>query len=160
MSTLKMVNCAIILSVLLKITLNSYKCLKIKNLHTNFKKYINEGPNWAFHEKQDEIIKLFQDAGINYSLLLDVLSNGADLMSLYDAGEREHLPYISPVIIGSVDNNFYRAIGVYKKRIMDSINLFYWIESILSLSKKAIVIINNIFSMLLNLLGIIKRLHG
>lgn len=120
--------------ILIKIAINMTRYLRCKHFLNLYQEFI-EKKSWKLEENKHEIIDLLITAGI----------------------EDSKVPYIEPVGYGYVVNTFasvldnisirredivdhflkmlHNAIGVYRKRIFEALNPFYWIETIVFLPR-------------------------
>lgn len=126
---------------LYKAASNYYYLRRTRTMHKDHDEYVRElarpedegNPSWTFVEKTHEIIELFKRAGVQDSAIPRIEPLG------YGQGVRQEMSVFKNLsnddreVQTTVRHFFHEAEGVYQKRISESINAFYWIETILFL---------------------------
>ena len=118
--------------------------------------------DYDFAEKTSQIIDLFKKANLAnkyISITVPVVGRQYERAktSIYD-----NLFLQNQIISNAIHHNFKQAIGVFKRRIYDSINPIFWIELIIYMPKHTLEFIGvsgknrtNIFQVIYWFLGII-----
>lgn len=125
-----------ILAILfIKFLINFSRFNQSKWYYSKYKKYITK-PTWGFVEHEHQIVKLFRDAGVedNRVPMIEPLGYGKIL-----TGQTSVFSNISITredVVGSVRHMFHQTIGIYRSRMLETINPLYWIESIIFLPKR------------------------
>ncbi|MFM2394341.1 MAG: hypothetical protein RLZZ546_2323 [Bacteroidota bacterium] len=114
---------------------------KLKSISNIFNHYIlfHDGKVNSFIEKKNSAISLLKEAGIKN------FSSPAYELTGFNQGYRHELDgfdnihFLRDDIAGVVNIKFQEAIGVYKSRMKQSYNPFYWIEFVLKLPEKILL---------------------
>jgi hypothetical protein len=93
---------------------------------------------WDMHEHQQEIISLFKSAGLQNLKVPFVGMIGPTHESISLNGIFDGMMKFTPGISHNMHSLFCQAKGVYKKRMRDSVNPFYWLEIIIFLPQKIV----------------------
>jgi hypothetical protein len=133
----------ILIIIGLKAALNFYRLKKLLKFQDIYKGYTTEKyegeEGWLFYEKKQEIKELFEKAGIKSGQLPIMQPVGYGYVQSLNIDIVENMANTQyPAIIGHMIGCFKQAIGVYKRRLKDSINPFYWLELIIYLPQKTI----------------------
>ncbi len=137
MNLLKLILIVLLIPGVLLI-LNFSKLRRLKKLMSGYEEYIKNPSSQAFHEKKCEIIGLFQSAGLRdpqvpLVQMVDPMHIVRGNYSVFD-----NLTVLKPEFISAMQALFLESIGVYKKRVSNSINPVYWLEVIFFLPEKII----------------------
>lgn len=110
------------------------KCESLEHQYTQWLKEQNND----FPKSKREIINLFKKAGISDSKIPVTQPIGFGKISTFNASVFENFPNRHVDHISIVLAMFSEAEGVYRKRLTDSINPLYWIETIIYLPRAII----------------------
>ena len=118
--------------------LNFSKLRRLKKLMPAYEAYIKNPSSWTFHEKKCEVISLFKSAGLKDPQL--PLVQAVDPMHVVRGNYSvfDNITVLKPEFINTMHGLFLEAIGVYKKRVNNSINPLYWLEVIFFFPEKII----------------------
>jgi hypothetical protein len=119
----------------LKILLNTWKYFSCQYYLSQYMKYIGNKSNWKIVEHSLNIKGLFNSAGISDSFLPHAEPVGDMHMTSYSVSVIDNITTVNPRIVDIILQMFHQAIGVYRTRIFESINPFYWVEVIITLPK-------------------------
>lgn len=128
----------ILLIIFIKAVLNFYKLKRLLKLEAAYKNYINHDTSWDFHEKKQEIITLLKGAGLKSSCVPYLKPADFGFVTKHNLDLFDNLAFNNEDINLLILSNFRQAAGVYKKRLLDSINSLYWLEVIIFLPQKVI----------------------
>lgn len=132
-----------LLIVIIKFSLNLFRLLGTKYI---YKKFLFQPPN--IYQYAPFVTSLFNSAGTQKIILSSIRTNGLNQASQ---------DYISNSIgkkdsFNALNEIFQRTIGIYKYRMLQSINPFYWIFLPTHISMNFDVILNTPLKLILNLL--------
>jgi hypothetical protein len=96
----------------------------------------DECPGMVQHE--DEVVKLFELAGISDSVVPHVQELGRGRAAAGNVSVFKNLTVPRQDIAGIVTKCFHRALGIYWKRMWNAFNPLYWIELLLNLPKESL----------------------
>jgi hypothetical protein len=123
--------------VLYKFVTNLVRFLRCKFLLKEYGKYL-EDRGWDMVQHQEEVIGLFKKAGIKDSVVPYVEPVGMGQMISTTVSVFSNFTRIRADIAGTITSNFHRAIGVYKKRMLNSFNPLFWIDFVVNLPREAL----------------------
>jgi hypothetical protein len=123
----------------IKAGLNGYRLCRLKKLESEYLKYVdglvNNTASWDFYEKTPEIKELLIKAGQSSSGIPDVENVGVGFVQV-TVDVFDNMTANNSRIASLMRGTIKQAIGVYKKRIWESFNPFYWIELLIFLPQK------------------------
>ena len=126
----------------IKVILNASKLLRLKALekaYHEFMKKMAEGKATPdFLEKTPEIIELLKKAGQQSSTITRVKPAGLGFAQTLHLDLFENITANDQQFYNLIFSSFKQAIGVYKKRIYESVNPLYWIEFLIFLPQNLI----------------------
>ncbi len=118
-----------------------YKLVRTKELKKHYYQYLKDA-KYSFLQHKPQIISLFKEAGVkNFSF-----THVEEIT--YDKGLRHSLSGFDNIqtnradVVGIVKARFEEAIGIFKHRMHQSYNPFYWVEFILKLPQIILSYIN------------------
>lgn len=127
----------IIITILVKLVLNLFRLKRLQSLYGEYKNYLNshrEGKvTYGFYEKKREIIELLKQAGVKSSTMIKMSPLYPGYASKNVVDLFENMAVYDDEVCNLMIAAFNEAIGVYKKRLIDSINPLFWIECIVFL---------------------------
>ena len=126
---------------LYKAASNYYYLRRTRTMHKLHDEYVRElampegegNPSWTFVKKTSEITGLFKRAGIQDSVITRLEPLGYGKVMPQEMSVFKNLSNDDSEVQTNIRHFFHEAEGVYQKRISESINVFYWIETILFL---------------------------
>ncbi len=137
--------CIVILlaAILVKILINGYKLIRLINLEKKYHAYMRVKSHESeiipdFLEKIPEIIDLFKKAGQKTKIISHIENSGLGCIQNVQVDLYENMPTRESEIYTEIFKKFRYSIGVYKKRIFESVNPIYWIEFLIFLPKKIV----------------------
>jgi hypothetical protein len=119
---------------LFKFVNNFAKYHRCKWYLKQYGEYIKQ-PSWKFDQHQPQIVKLFQDAGIEDVLVSRVAVVGMTIQTS-QASAFQNLAVREQDVPSVVSTLFHRTIGVYRNRLFETVNPLYWIETIIYLPRE------------------------
>lgn len=135
--------------VIFKFINNSNNYFQCKRLLRKYDEYLKVKNNWSFLGYQKKIIQLFKNAGVEDSVVPLVQQLDFNNVMTAKASFFDNLNIESEDITSLTLKAFYQSIGVYRQRIIDSINPLFWINLLIYLPKKVFQFLgfnNNIVS--------------
>lgn len=121
-----------------RLVINSIRLLKIQRLLKDYNKYLDD-QTYNMVQKQDEVVELFKLAGIKDSVVPTLRPLGMGHGVQANISVFQNLTNVTTEIPGVVLKSFHRAIGIYKRRINESMNPLYWTEWLINLPKHVLV---------------------
>ena len=120
--------------IFIKLIINVSRLIEIRLLFKGYTKWMKDY-DYDFEEKTSQIIDLFKKANLEnkyISITVPVIGRQYERAktSIYD-----NLFLQNQIISNAIHHNFKQAIGVFKRRIYNSINPMYWIELIIYMPK-------------------------
>lgn len=107
-----------------------------------YKKYLdfvkNTTRDWFIREHKQSIVKLLEKAGIEDAYQPRTEFAGCGMVRSSSFSVFRNLSVLDKDIINIINGNFHETIGVYKQRIFDTFNPFYWIEMFINLPTKVL----------------------
>lgn len=125
----------------LKIILNIYRLTRTLFYYCQYKRYLKKR-NWHFKEYEKNIIKIFKAAGINDSYKSVLEPAGYGKLRAMNVSVFNNLSAVVDDVPILVKGMFHKTIGVYKSRILESINPFFWFEFIIFLPRHILEYLN------------------
>ena len=128
----------IILIVLsIKIIINLMKLLQCKfYMHQYFKWVNGELKGWSLTEAKQNIISLIEGASVKDCFVSYVEPAGYGIVNTANVSVLRNFPHARRDMVEITVTKFHEAIGVYKRRIFETINPLYWFELLIFLPKK------------------------
>lgn len=112
---------------------NYLRYRKSVNLLLKYQEYV-EDPNIVFLQETHKIKNLFKKAGVKAPVHPTAIPVGMSIQhGVYSTVD--NLNIRTEEVIYSIVNSFHETIGVYRDRIVNSINPLYWVEFIFFLPK-------------------------
>lgn len=136
-SLLEKICITIIFIILMKITINGFRLIRLKQLENSYKKF-TETPILSFHEKKYEIVELFKKAGLSDRYFTQMVPIGLGHGTARNITLFDNIGTPDPDIVLLLITYFKEAAGIFKKRIFDSLNPIYWIEFLIFLPQNII----------------------
>lgn len=128
-----------IILVIYKSLSNLLKYLRVKKLYKEYYAWLAEQDKEdTFTTHRNEILQLFKNAGVKDSYIPMTQPMGYGQIAQFSASVFNNLTHKNKHIAASVDEKFLEVIGIYRKRCIDSFNIFYWIDLIIWLPKSVI----------------------
>lgn len=124
--------------VFMKFLLNFISFVRCKLYLARYKEYL-ANPKWSFVEHQPAIISLFKKAGLEDGTVTVVEPLGFGYVQHREAPLFENLTARREDIVGLTIQNFHKAIGVYRSRMLEAFSPFYWLEVIVYLPRNVLV---------------------
>lgn len=118
--------------MILRVIVNFYKLKRIKALHTLYHEYLRES-SYKFVEYKQELISLFKDAGLKDFKVMHQEFLGFGQFANMQISGFENLTSNRMDIANGIQSKFHEAIGVFRKKALESLNPIFWIEFILKL---------------------------
>lgn len=141
MTKIWMIIIVVISVIIIKAILNGYKLSRVCVLEKDYKDYLaalqNQTATWDFHEKVPEIRELLIKAGQGSSQIPDVVNLDVGVVQV-TRDIFDNMTANDTRVASFMLSAFRQAIGVYKKRLKDSFNPFYWLEYMIFLPQNII----------------------
>ncbi len=118
----------------IKIAINTQKLCATKRFLTRYCCWL-EGKDPYLVQYKVQVEKLIRGAGISDHFVSNVGPVGFGLLSTGSASVLDNFPHNREDIARATYLMFHHAIGVYRSRIIDTFNPFYWIEGVINLPK-------------------------
>lgn len=128
----------ILIVLVIKFILNLIHFLQCKyylNLYTNWCK--NDG--WKMFELKQKIILLLKNANVTDAVVPNVEAVGYGLVSTCNISVFDNFPHNRRDMFEIMKNKFHEAIGVYRSRMIDTINPIFWVQYIIYLPKNILI---------------------
>lgn len=122
-------------AMLIKILINLSRYIQCRLYLTSYLHYIKK-PSWGFVEQTPQIIRLFINAGIEDAIVSSVEWIGFGYFQTSKPSVFNNISVTRNDIVNLALKMFHRSIGIYKSRLIETINPIYWIELIIFLPKK------------------------
>ena len=119
----------------LRFLINLSKYLQCKRYFEDYKRYI-EGGGWKIVEHSLQIVKLFEDAGVEDATVTHVEEIGYGNLQSSRPSVFRNISIKRQDIASHVVTMFHQAIGVYRSRMIETINPLFWIETIIFLPRQ------------------------
>lgn len=124
----------LIAALIIKFLLNLSRYLQCKWYLSKYQNYITN-PEWGFVGDSPQIINLFKNAGIKDVVVTNVEFIGFGHFQSSHPSVFENLTVTRNDVVGAALNMFHKSIGVYRSRMLETINPLYWLEFIIFLPK-------------------------
>lgn len=133
----------ILIAVVIKAGLNTYKLKRIRRLEKKYHDYMRTSNLETetipeFLENIPEIIDLLEQAGQKSKIISRIENTGLGYVQNLQGDLYENITTHDSECYTLISTRFKYAIGVYKKRLYESFNPFYWIELLIFLPQKLI----------------------
>ncbi|MFC1613513.1 hypothetical protein ACFL23_04235 [Patescibacteria group bacterium] len=122
--------------VVLKVLYNLYYFLLSKKFFTKYKSYLKDFKDWYITENKQKIVKVMQKAGIKDSLRPHIELTGYGYVGTGNVSIFTNLDARRKDIVDLVYSHLRETKAIFKSRIIDSINPFYWIDFVIFLPKR------------------------
>jgi hypothetical protein len=129
----------------LKFLMNFSRYFQCKRFLAEYERYVNE-PKWTFVESEPQVVKLFSSAGVKDSTFSHVEEIGYGNLQSSRPSVFNNMSVRREDVVHITLRMFHKSIGVYRSRMLDTINPLYWIETIIYLPKQ-----------ILNYLGVVPE---
>jgi len=121
---------------LFKLINNLIEYIRCKHYLNKYYDFMSKEITWEFEELVPQIKELFKNAGIQDASFPHAQLAGCNQVFTGAASVLSNITHPRIEIRFSVIQMFHRAIGVYRSRILDTINPLYWIRLIVYLPKR------------------------
>jgi len=129
----------IVAIALLRVLVNGYKYILCHLYRSKYRQYLTDPEQaWQWVEVMHQVLELFKDAGIEDVSRSVVESTGYGYIKHTEGWLFDNLACQSEDIVGLVYVMFHRAMGVYRSRVLETFNPFYWIEVAINLPKRVL----------------------
>lgn len=126
----------ILLGILgVKFALNFCKYIQCRQYLKKYNGYLKESHSWKFMRDKPQIVKLFQNAGIQDSFVAVVQPVGLGYISNSNVSVFANLQNKRQDIVSLTLGMFHQALGIYRTRMIEAFNPLYWLEFIIYLPK-------------------------
>ncbi|CAM3025215.1 TPA: hypothetical protein JBD00_10065 [Legionella pneumophila subsp. pneumophila] len=135
---------AFILAVIaIKVLINAYKLMRLIKLEKKYQVYMKAKSQEAdiipdFLEKVPEIIELLKQAGQKSKIISRLQDTGLGYVQNLQGDLFENITTRDSEIYTEISTRLKYAMGVYKKRMCESVNPVYWIEFLIFLPKNIV----------------------
>ena len=126
------ISIALITGMIIRSLLYSVKYKQMSKFHQEYRKHIDAPSDYIPHHKA-KIISLFKEAGVEDFTVGGAEHVGYGQIRTYNASGFANLLMINPDIVIPLNLKFKEAIGVFKRRALQSINPLFWIEFLIKL---------------------------
>ena len=123
---------------LYSLCLNLFRFFRCKHFLGEYYKWL-QGTELNLVESQSEVIELFKKAGIRDALVPHAAPMGYGQVLTGTVGVFVNFPSNRQDAAQIIINMFHRAIGIYRRRIWQSVNPFSWIEFIIYLPQNTLL---------------------
>jgi hypothetical protein len=128
---------AISVLFLYRIINNLVNFLSVKTFLSSYFEWLSS-QNWELVQKKNQIIKLWEDAGLSDMSAPRTEPMGLGQIVNYNKSVFHSFPSNEQDMASATVSLFHQALGVYKSRLVNTFNPLYWIESILFAPRKII----------------------
>ena len=118
--------------IITRFVLNISKYKRTKNLYAKYNDYLREN-GWEFAQYKQEILQLFKDAGLKDSGVIHQEFMGFGQFANMTLSAFDNLMSNRADIAPKIIIAFQEALGVYKRRAMESFSPIFWIEFVVKL---------------------------
>lgn len=108
------------------------RLIQIKRYHKSYQDYL-KNPTFSFSEKKPQIINLFKNAEVTNFVIPRLEPAGFGQIAQMKLDGFENLTLIDNEIVTIVESKFHEAIGVFRHRLLQTINPIFWIEFVFKL---------------------------
>ncbi len=123
-----------IIILIIKFVINFSRYWRCKNYLAKYEEYF-KNPDWKFVQNSVQIVELLKNAGIEDSVVTAVEPIGFGKIQSSHPSVFDNLTTIREDVVGLVLLKFHKAIGVYRSRMLETINPIYWVELAIFLPK-------------------------
>lgn len=117
----------------LRVIYNLYNFWLTKYYYKKYVEFVKNSKSWFVREHKQKIVSLFERAGIEDCTLPNTELAGYGFVRTGNFSVFRNISILREDVVTVINGNFHEAIGVYKQRIIDTFNPFYWIESFFQL---------------------------
>ncbi|WP_319520995.1 hypothetical protein [uncultured Sphaerochaeta sp.] len=122
--------------VVIKLTINVYRLIRIRILFNRYIAWLIKERKATIVKNKSEVIDLWKHAGISDSYIPRVDALGLGQVASYKQPLFHSFPSNLEDMATTTQKAFLEAIGVYKKRAIDSVNPIEWIILIVYLPQR------------------------
>jgi hypothetical protein len=147
----------IVIAILfIKIILNLSKFLQCKYLLNKYIHWLKD-TSLSLVEKKSKVISLIKGVGVSDSCVPYIAPVGYGKLVTNELSVLNNFPSNRRDIFELTREKFHDAIGVYRRRILQTFNPLFWIETVIFLPKKILVYlgVKNSESVVIKLLQIV-----
>ncbi len=108
--------------IVYKLVINFSRYLQVKQEFERYKKYLKDS-KWEFTQHTPKIIRLFKDANIKDNVVHTVEPVGYGQLVSGNISVFDNIANRREDVVESVYSKFHQAIGIYRSRMWDAINL-------------------------------------
>jgi hypothetical protein len=153
--------------MLIRLLLYMDKMIRLTKYQKKYYQFLSDH-NQDFVRHKRQIIQLFNEAGLPDPVISRIEPAGYSQLKTYSISGFENITVIDNEIIGHMRPKFQEGIGVFKHRMIQSINPIFWIEFIVKFPEMMfkyvgvlpenilVKIINILYWIVLGLLGLKK----
>ena len=123
--------------LVIKFLINLSRYIQCKWYLSRYQSHIKK-PAWEFVEHSLQIVRIFKGAGVEDVTVSNVEFIGFGHFQSSRPSVFSNLTVTREDVVGAVLNMFYKSIGVYRSRMLETINPLYWVELIIFLPKQAL----------------------
>ncbi|HMJ46800.1 MAG TPA: hypothetical protein VK498_05690 [Ferruginibacter sp.] len=105
---------------------------RIKKYFKLYKVYLDT-PDYKFHKYKSQIVQLFKDADLPDFGIQRLEPAGYGQLKQINAGGYQNITVRENDIVAAVTSRFHEAEGVFRYRMLQSINPLFWIEFVFKL---------------------------
>ena len=121
--------------ILFKIIYNFYYYILIKRYFKKYHEYIKDQKGWYIQGHRQNIIKIFQKANLKDIQISNVEPVGLGYVNTNPISLFANIAALREDIASGVVKYFMESQYVFRNRIIEAVNPFYWIESLIYLPK-------------------------
>lgn len=121
--------------VVIKATLNLIKLIQCKHILDKYVHWLKD-QTWKLVEKKSKVIALIKGAGISDQQIPVLEPVGYGKLLNAQLSVLDNFPSARKDIYEFTLGLFFNAIGVYRRRTIESFNPLFWIETIIYLPKR------------------------
>lgn len=118
--------------ILLRFVLYLDKLIRIKRYLEAYKNYLRN-PTFEFAQKKPQIIQLFKDAGLKDFVISRLEPAGFGHLRTLAVSGFENIALREADVVDGIRSRFNEAIGIFRHRMLQSINPLFWLEMIFKL---------------------------
>lgn len=126
---------AIIAVLAIKFLLNLSRFLEAKSLFNDYLRHAQGEGGWSIMEKSHRIATIIQNAGVQDSEVTDVQEIGYGHIQAARFSVLNNVQNRREDVVLLLIGKFHEAFGVYKSRMLETINPVYWLETIIFLPR-------------------------
>jgi hypothetical protein len=125
-----------LLIAIIKLVINAQKFIATKRYKDMYLRWLAGETNRIFEHKA-RVVTLWKDAGVSDGTIGNAQPVGYGKVMTGSASVMENFPNPRADMHEITMRIFYEAIGVYRSRMVETINPVYWLEAIINLPKHA-----------------------